>query len=69
MRSLTVNDGSLQSRCTVLLGCRSCRNDLGNSVAEHVRPYKADVGGSKPSAPTRKKTLSRSWLGVFDIQV
>ncbi len=31
------------------------------------RTYKADVGGSKPSAPTSTKTPSRSWLGVFDI--
>jgi hypothetical protein len=30
--------------------------------------YKADVGGSKPSAPTSEKAPSRSWLGAFDIQ-
>ncbi|MET9903148.1 hypothetical protein [Streptomyces sp. NPDC006446] len=38
-------------------------------VEPNHRAYKADVGGSKPSAPTRKETPSRSWLGVFGIRI
>jgi hypothetical protein len=45
VRSTTVNDGPPQSRCAVLLGCRYSRNDLGNSTADHARPYKVAVEG------------------------
>jgi hypothetical protein len=69
VRSTTVNDGLPQSRCAIHLGCRYGGSDLDGHADDHVGPYKADVGGSKPSAPTRRKTPSRSWLGVFDIHV
>lgn len=56
VRSFTVNDGSPQSRCAVHLGCRYSRSDLDTPAADHVCPYKADIGGPKPSAPNRFET-------------
>ncbi|MCT9006389.1 hypothetical protein [Streptomyces rhizosphaerihabitans] len=45
MRSITVNGGSPQSRCSDELGWLYSQSDLGILVADHVRPYKAVVTG------------------------
>ncbi|GBQ04463.1 hypothetical protein SSP531S_59600 [Streptomyces spongiicola] len=41
--------------------------DLERPVGDRRQAYKADVGGSKPSAPTSAKAPNRTWLGAFDI--
>ena len=50
-------------------GTVGCQITRARSSAVERCPYKADVGGSKPSAPTRAKAPSRSWLGAFDIRI